>query len=242
MRTLSLLVLGAALCLPPPVHGQDRVATVTGIAVSGAELAAGAPGTPREVRLLELVWPRIASDYVAGHGLAPTPAEINEVVAYHREFERRDRLQRTRKLAELEERLANEGLAPEERARLEDFRATLRRLAAGDEERGPEPPPGPAHLQALHAPWVEMWKLNRAIYERYGGAVALTGMGPWPHEARAALIADYERNGLLEFTDADLRERFYAMLRQPPSLVIPPERVDFTPYWKRPILPSYFPD
>ncbi len=237
-----MLLLGTALCLPAVAQGQDRVATVTGIAITRGDLASGAAAVPREARLLELIWPRIASDYVAGHGLSATPAEIEEVIAYHLEFERRDRLQRTRKLAELDDRLENGELAPEERARLEDFQATLRRLAASDKEKASVPPQDRAHLQALQAPWVEMWKMNRAIYERYGGAVALTEMGPWPHEARAALIADYERHGLLEFADADLRERFYAMLQQPPSMVVPPDRVDFTPYWKRPIPPSYFPD
>ena len=126
----------------------------------------------------------------------------------------------------------------EERARLEDFRSTLLRLAVDDEEL--QPASGDA--RALVGPWVESWKMNRAIYERYGGVVALTALGPTPHGARAALIADYERRGLLEFADAALRERVYAMLRQPPSVVVPPDRVDFTPYWKRPIPPSYFPD
>ena len=87
-----------------------------------------------------------------------------------------------------------------------------------------------------------MWKLNGAIYARYGGVVTLTGIGPWPHGARAALIADYERQGLLEFAEAGLREDVYAMLQQPPSMVVPPDLVDFTPYWKRPVPPSYFPD
>ena len=26
------------------------------------------------------------------------------------------------------------------------------------------------------------------------------------------------------------------------TILVPPDRVDFTPYWKRPIPPSYFPD
>jgi hypothetical protein len=229
-------------CLPPVAQGQDRVATVTGIAITGADLASGAAAVPREVRLLELIWPRIVGDYVAGHGLAASSAEIEEVAAYHREFERRDRAQRARKLEELGGRLAGTELAPEERARLEDFQATLRRLALADEEHARLPPLSPERLRAVLAPRVEMWKMNRAIYERYGGAVALTEMGPWPHEARAALIADYERLGLLEFTDAELRERFYATLRQSASMVVPPERIDFTPYWRLPIPPSYFPD
>ena len=223
-------------------QGPDRVASVTGVVITRDEIAAGADGTAREARLLELIWPRIVGHYVARQGLAATPAEVEEVLAYDREFERRDRAQRARKLEELDRRLAADSLGPEEHTRLQEFQATLQRLALYDLEHDQMPPQDRAHLQAFLVPWVEMWKMNRAIYERYGGVVALTGFGPWPQGARAALIADYERQGLLEFADAGLRERVYAMLQQPPSMVVPPDRVDFTPYWKRPIPPSYFPD
>ena len=241
MKTPLLLALGGLLSLPLAAEGPERVATVAGIAITRGELAAGPHGVSPETRLLELVWPRIASDYVARVGLAATPAEIDEAVAYHYEFERRNRAQRARKLTELEERLADTELAPEERERLEDFRGTLQRLAASDQERDGAPR-DPERLRVVLAPLVEMWKMNRVIYERYGGVVALTELGPWPHGARAALIADYERQGRLEFADAGLRDRFHATLRQPPTMVVPPGRVDFTPYWKRPIPPSYYPD
>jgi hypothetical protein len=241
VKTPSLLVLAGMLSLPLAAQGPERVATVTGVAITQGQLATGAHGVSREARLLELVWPRIASDYVARQKLAATPAEIEEAAAYHREFERRSRVQRARKLKELEDRLAEPELAPEERVRLEDFRATLQRLASSDEERDATPQ-DLARLRMLLAPLVEMWKMNRAIYERYGGVVALTEFGPWPHGARAALIADYERQGRLEIVDTDLRDRFHAVLRQPPPMVVPPARVDFAPYWKRPIPPSYYPD
>lgn len=241
MKTPSLLVLAGILSLPVAAQGPERVATVAGVAISQGDFAGGVPGVPREARLLDLVWPRVASDYITRQGLTATPAEIEEAVAFHREFERRSRSQRARKLEELEERLAEPELAPEERARLEDFRATLQRLAADDEARG-RSPQDPERMRVLLVPLIEMWKMNRAIYDRYGGVVALTEFGPSPLGARAALIADYERQGRLEIADAGLRERFYAVLRQPPSMVVPPGRVDFTPYWKRPIPPSYYPD
>ena len=223
-------------------QGPDRVATVTGVVITRDEIAAAPNAAARETRLLELIWPRIVGHYVARQGLAATPAEVEEVLAYNREFEHRDRAQRARKLEELDRRLAADSLGPEERTRLQEFQATLQRLVLYDLEHDRMPPQEREHLRAFLVPWVEMWKMNRAIYEHYGGVVALTRFGPWPHGARAALIADYEREGLLEFADAGLRERVYAMLQQSPSMVVPPDRVDFTPYWKRPIPPSYFPD
>jgi hypothetical protein len=135
MKTPSVLLIAAVLSLPAAAQGPDRVATVTGRVITRAELAAGTPAVSPEARLLERIWPFIASDYVAGHGLAASPAEIEEALAYQREFERRDRAQRWRKLEELAGRLAEAELAPEERARLEDFQATLQRLARQDEQQ-----------------------------------------------------------------------------------------------------------
>ena len=90
--------------------------------------------------------------------------------------------------------------------------------------------------------WVEMWKMNEALYRQYGGVVALTRFGPFPHGARLALIQDYERRGLLVFTDAELRGQFYTLLAARPSMALPPADVDFTPPWKKPIPGSYYPD
>jgi hypothetical protein len=44
------------------------------------------------------------------------------------------------------------------------------------------------------------------------------------------------------FPDAGVRDGLFALLARPPAQVVPPEAVDFTPYWKRPIPPSYYPD
>jgi hypothetical protein len=236
------ILLLAGLSLGAAAQGPESAATVTGVVITRDELTADPDATSREARLLKLIWPHIAGHYVARHGLAATPAEIEEALAYHREFERKDRAQRARKLEELEHRLTADGLGAEERAWLQEFQATLQRLALYDLEQDRMPPQDREQLRALVAQWVEAWKMNRAIFERYGGVVALSRIGPSPHGARAALIADYERRGLLEFADAGLRERVYAMLEHPPSMVVPPDRVDFTPYWKRPIPPSYFPD
>jgi hypothetical protein len=237
-----LILLLAGLSLGVRAQGPELAAIVTGVVITRDELTAAPDATAREARLLELIWPRIAGHYVARQGLAATPAEVEEVLAYHREFERRDRAQRARKLEELDRRLTADSLGPDERTWLQEFQATLRRLALYDLEQDRMPPQDREHPQAFIAPWVEMWKMNRTLFERYGGVVALGEFGPSPHGARAALIADYERQGLLQFADTGLRERVYAMLEHPPSIVVPPVRVDFTPYWKRPIPPSYFPD
>lgn len=238
------LGIGAALLLAatPPVAAQE-VARVFGAVVDRSELAAAAGGPEMELRrLYDRVWDGVSRNYIEQNGLAATPQEIAEVLDYEREFARRDRVQRARKQAELDRQLAAPDLPVAERARLDEFRATLERLARSDAAADREPPPDPAREAARCARWVELWKLNRALYERYGGVVALTRFGPFPHGARLALIEDDERRGLLEFSDVRLRERLMAVLAAPPAIPLAAEQVDFTPYWKRPIPPSYFPD
>ena len=222
--------------------GAQEVAQVLGAAIDRSELPV-ADGPQAELgRLYDRVWLAVSRDYVRQNGLEATPVEIAEFLGYEREFERRDRDQRARKLEELDRRLAGEGLGAAERARLEDFRATLARLAQSDDESDREPPPDPLRRAGQGAEWIEMWKMNAALYRQYGGIVALTRFGPYPHGARLALIADYERRGLLRFSDLRLRERLFETLAARPSIELAPEQVDFTPYWKRPIPPSYFPD
>jgi len=187
--------------------------------------------------LYDRVWGAVSRHYVEEHGLAATPEDLAEFAAWHREFERRDRAQRARKLEELEARLAEGTAAGAERARLEDFRAVLRRMARADVERDQTPP-----TAGTEAVWVELWKLDRALYAHYGGIVGVGPFGQHAHGARLALLEDYERRGLLSFRAPELRDRFYAPLRRPPTLVVESGKEDFTPYWRKPIAPSYFPD
>lgn len=233
-----------ALALLParPLAAQE-VARVLGVAIDRSELQpASGDGPETELaRLYDRVWSGISRHYIEQNGLNATPQEIAELLDYEREFQRKDRAQRARKLAELEQRLAAPELLAAERAWLEEFRATLARLARSDAESDRGPPPDPAQEAARCAQWIEMWKFHRALYAQYGGVVALIRIGPFPFGARLALIEDYERRGLLKFDDADLRERLLAGLA-PPAIVLAPEQVDFTPYWQQPIPPSYFPD
>jgi hypothetical protein len=239
----GFLVLAALLGFASPaVNGAETLAVVLSQVITRDELAAIEGEQARDIKLCDLVWRRVARHYIDVQGLAATPAEIAEAVEYHREFAARDRVQRARKLVELNERLAADSLKPDERARLEEFRRVLTRLTQHDAEQDRLPPPDPERQGQLLVPWIEQWKMNKALYEQYGGIVAITRFGPDPHGARAALVADYERRGLVRFPDAAQRERVFAWFNRRPSMVTRLEEVDFTPYWKLPIPPSYFPD
>jgi hypothetical protein len=241
---LCAAVLCAALALVPAATSRaEGIARVLGVAIDRSELSAAGQGPAAAVRQLhERIWNAVSRHYIEHNGLGATREEKAEVAAYHEAFERKDRAQRARKLEELQQRLAVAELPPGERERLEAFRAVLERMAGRDAERDQAPPDDPAREAELHAPWIEIWKMHRAIFREYGGVVALTPLGPYPQGAWTALIEDYERRGLLEFTDAALREGLFALLAAGPPLAVPAEEADFTPYWRRPIPSSYYPD
>jgi hypothetical protein len=127
------------------------------------------------------VWEKIYPHYIEEQSLTATAGDIAEFVAYHTEFERKDRLQRARKLEELNGRLAAGDLGSDERLRLEEFRKILVRMAERDAQSELVPADSPRN----YAPWIEFWKANGALYRQYGGTVAATASGPVAHGARA---------------------------------------------------------
>jgi len=240
MNLRFLLIIALFLPAAIPAAADERVASLLGEDIMRGQLARDGRGVAQQ--FAALIWPRIARHYVDNHGLNATAAELAELQAYDDAFEKKDRAQRKRKLAELDQRLTSNELSPEQRAHSEDFRNTLQRLEQHDAEADALPKPDSAGHAATYAPWIEMWKMNKALYEQYGGVVALTEFGPDPRGARAALFADYEKQGWLNFYDEPLREQFFAMLAEKPRIVVRPGEVDFTPYWKKPIPSSYYSD
>jgi hypothetical protein len=242
VTAVTVWLLLFALSMDSAARGDDALASVLGKEISRLELASAPDESAGLARFRDLIWERVSQHYIAEQGLAATDADIAEFLAYHREFERRDRVQRARKLEELNQRLAKQELPASERAWLEEFRAVLTRLAQYEAEKDRAEIPDPREEAALSKPYVEMWKLNKVLHEQYGGVVAMTTAGPEPRAARAALLRDYERRGLIRFSDPQLKQALFASLAKPPPFPVPPAKVDFTPYWTRPIPPSYFAD
>jgi hypothetical protein len=174
--------------------------------------------------------------------LEATSAELERLQEYNRAFQRHDRAQRERKLAELDIRLAAPGLEPGERARLEAFRTVLLRLARyeADVDAGIEPRVS-ADEQLLRN-WIETAKLNATLYAKYGGAVGVAAYGPYAHGGMRTLIAEHVARGDIYILDPAVATQFFAALDAPPRLAHTGGEPDFTPFWERPIPPSYFPD
>jgi hypothetical protein len=191
--------------------------------------------------LLRQLRSRAERQYIQDHGLHAEEAEIAAVRAYERDFALHDREQRARKLDELETRLAHMDtqMSNAEREWLLQFRAVLQRLAVydADVERGIEMLPQLPAATIAH--WIEQAKLDAALYRRYGGVVGIRPSGPYAHAARAALVAEYMRSAEVELVDQDVEQHLRVQLHQPPTIVQSGAAPDFTPFWQRPLVPSY---
>jgi hypothetical protein len=228
----------------PTARGATEAPTAVVARIDGEEMRCRAPVSERACArtLLQTLQNRAQRAYISHHKLHATDAEIEELRAYNRAFEAHDRTQRARKLRELDARLSDVALPPEDRARLQSFRTVLARLARyeADVDSGVEQVE-PITEEALRN-WVERSKLDQALYRQYGGVVGITPAGLYPHGARAALIVDYLAACACEFADRRLEPRLRAELADSPRMIFRGASPDFTPFWKRAIAPSYMRD
>lgn len=174
-------------------------------------------------------------EYVNRHRLQATDGEIREFHEWQEAFRAQDRVRRKEDLEKVELCLADQTRTPAERERLEKRRSTLGRLAAHDQRQDASPGPTLDELREVYAPWIEGWKFNKSVYHRFAGAVADTKFGPDPVGAIARLLRTYEQAGKWQIRDAALRRAFWRDQHQAPERQVHARKVDFTPFWKKPI-------
>ena len=176
----------------------------------------------------------IAQDYIKKNNLKATDEEIREFQEYQDRSIAQNRIERRKELAELDKKCQDTSLSSTEKEQTENRRATLIHLASIEkrlEEMSCKPTT--EDLRKIAGPWIEGWKFNKSIYDKYGGTVGMTKFGPEPAGAAKCLLEDYEKQGKIIIHDEDLKREFWQRLSLPPELAAQPEEIDFTPYWKQ---------
>ena len=56
---------------------------------------------------------------------------------------------------------------------------------------------------------IEQWKVNRALYEQYGGRTIFQQLGPEPLDAYRAFLEEKRREGAFEINDPELVAEFW---------------------------------
>lgn len=83
--------------------------------------------------------------------------------------------------------------------------------------------------------WASMWKLNKALYEQYGGKVIWQQAGLEPVEAYRTWMEENHRNGLFTIHDASREAEFWSMFKMDGIAVRPAAIVEYfaQPWWMR---------
>lgn len=214
------------------------VAKVFGVPITADDIEYDRGDAAHSARLLKQRVEREAVQrFLRANRLEATEADLAAYAKFDREFRQVDRVRRARDLERLEKELAAGIADPRRREQAESHRATLQQLAKRDAEMAGVLP-DEASQRRVWKPWIEGYKLNKALYDKYGGTVGITKFGPDPVGARAALLREHERNGDFSIADAALRAAFWAEVDRPPRMVAKPKDIDFGYYWLKPVDPA----
>jgi hypothetical protein len=235
MKWIAALVSAALAASAGAQAPSQVVARVFGTPVTAAEVEFERGDTTHSAQILKRRIEREATRrFLQANQLEASEADLAAYEKFEREFRQADRERRARDLDRLDKELAAGIDDPRRRAQAESHRSTLQQLARRDAEPV-DPTADAASKQRVWKPWIAGYKLNKALYERYGGTVGITKFGPDPVGARAALLREHERRGDFKIDDAALRSAFWAEVDKPPRMIAKPADVDFTYYWLKPV-------
>jgi hypothetical protein len=120
---------------------------------------------------------------------------------------------------------------PEE---IQQFVAAIRRHSPADQEGSEEKKEKAAHgLEAIGEQMVKGWKLDRALYQKYGGTVIFQQANPLePVGAYRKLLEEMQEAKVFEVYDPDNRTKFWHYFVRQHPFQVPPKDIDFEkPWW-----------
>jgi len=253
MRSYKIILgVFCLLVLNNQIHAEENktnvVAEVLGSSITAKNIgfSSGKPitcskakgcsaSTPLQ-KLHKTAWRKISEDFIKQNNLQATKAEVQEFADYQKRFMEQDRKKRQKRLKNIKSQLKSNEITQSQRSSLEQQKATLDSLAKHDKRmKTMKFKPSVLQLRQIYAPWIENWKVNKTIFKKYGGAVAITKFGPDPVGARKMLIEVYVKEGKFLILHKELERAYWEMLTKKPRYVATPDKIDFTPHWKKPL-------
>ncbi len=169
-------------------------------------------------KLNGLIFGTLLDEYKRAEGIEPTPEEIDQFIEFTERAERESNQEFREQLDDIEKRLEKVDLAEKERGQLESQRETLQsildsnveqeafgRKTWGDDYEKQTRKIGERIAQQM----ITAWKLNRSLFERYGGRVIFQQAGPEPVDAYRLFLEEHRDAGDFEIIDPQLREAFW---------------------------------
>ncbi len=220
---------------PPGGNAQRVVAQIFGQRVTAGDVQFDGSNSDVAAQRLRALAQRVALErFIADSHLQATEEDISAFRHWQEQSQKADRALRARQLAQLEAQLRRSDLPADTRRKIETGRDALLQLGRFDEQQSAKLTAPGDDERALKI-WIEGHKARRALYERYGGRVGITPLGPDPVGASEALLREHEKRGEIRIDDDALRQAFWDAFIREPQVPAKPEQIDFTYYWLKPV-------
>jgi len=195
---MLLLPLAQAQAQSPKTYGK-----------SDAPVAAEARGvqirTSNPDEMAYVIKQILLQHYVEEQDLQATDKEIAQLLERKQEVMEKDRKAMDARRSEIEKALASKTPAGEERKQLEQeleaLNAMHQAMTAADSRAGT--PESAAAEARVAGAFVEQWKVNQALYRKYGGRVIYQQSGAEPLDAHYAFLKAAQKSGELTIVNKD---------------------------------------
>lgn len=189
---------------PQPVARDTNVIAV----VLGRPITASETNELRGIVLVSLL-----EKFAKENRIEPTPEELDALVRKTDEIGKDQQIRRQQDLNRLVEELKNPSLTGSERekkeARLERLERMLKYLAKVEKEAAEDEEQTRATKRDAARRVVQSWKINRALYQKYGGRVAFQQAGVEPLDGYRDFLKEQQRKGNFRILDKTCSASFW---------------------------------
>lgn len=205
----GLVTAVAATCLAQAESPETKDTPEPAIAVVlGKKIAA----TDRK-RISELILKPLFEQYAREQKLEPTPEELDLFVTAS-EIQQQETLKKFgRDRDRLQEELKAPTLSEQERkdkeTKLKQLRNILQSLTADKPLTADEAKQQRAGRRVVAEHFVKAWKVNKALYEKYGGRVIFQQAGPEPLDAYRKFLQEQEQKLAFRIDDEEASAAFW---------------------------------
>ncbi|MEA3277484.1 MAG: hypothetical protein U9Q81_19810 [Pseudomonadota bacterium] len=195
-------------------------------AVSQAEEIYGQPDAPLVAEVLGtkihtsdldemqyVILSKLTDRYATERGIQVKREEIDAYIETIRRFMEKDRKQSEARREQIARKLDAKDLPAEERKRLSAERDRLNELLAAQEEAAggaaENPEEDKTARDRIASSFIRQFKINRALYEQYGGRIAFQQGGPEPLDAYRKFLKEQEKQGAFKILKKEFEPKFW---------------------------------
>lgn len=164
-------------------------------------------------KLNGLIFGALLQQYAQENKIEPTEEELDLFVRKMEEKEQQQQVQFEAKREKLQRELKSPSISDRERkgkaSELQTIESILKsNLRMKEETKGMEEQARTAMRQVAHE-FLKSWKINKALYEKYGGRVIFQQAGVEPLDAYREFLKEQEKKGAFQIIDKSYEASFW---------------------------------